>query len=425
MPVNVIIGAQWGDEGKGKLVDYLSENVRIVARYQGGANAGHTVIIGEKQYILHLVPGGILRPDVTCIIGNGVVFDPAAFFDEIAFLAENNIYVDKRLFISDRAHVIFPYHKMLDQAQENALKSNKIGTTGRGIGPAYVDKYSRCGIRVNDLFDRQFLKERLQEVLEHKNKILIDTYKAESLPFNKLLDEINEYKNKLEAYVTDTSLILYNSWKNKESILLEGAQGCLLDIDFGSYPFVTSSNPTIGGCITGTGLPIKSIDEIIGVMKAYQTRVGSGPFPSEDETETGEKLRQVGQEYGATTGRPRRCGWLDSVAAKYSIRINGFTSIALTKLDVLDHFDQIRVCVAYKYKGEKMENFPASMEILNQCEPIYKTFDGWKEPTGMCTGFEHLPENAQKYILSIEKLFDVPIKYVCVGKERKQIIVRE
>jgi adenylosuccinate synthase len=425
MPVKVVIGAQWGDEGKGKLIDFLSEEAKVVARYQGGANAGHTVYIGNKKYILHLVPGGILRPNVTCIIGNGVVVDPVSFFAEIDFLAKNGISVKDRLFISDRAHIIFPYHKMIDQAQESALKLNKIGTTGRGIGPSYVDKYSRCGIRIIDLFDQQYLKARLQEVIEYKNKILVEIYNQKPLSFNQIFKRINNDIKLLVPFVSDTGLQLYNAYLKGDPILLEGAQGCLLDIDFGSYPFVTSSSPTIGGCITGTGLPVKAIDQIIGVMKAYQTRVGSGPFPSEDKSELGEKLRDIGQEYGATTGRPRRCGWLDAVAAKYSIRINGFTSIALTKMDVLDNFDQIKLCTGYKYKNKKIEDFPASVQVLNECEPIFEQFDGWKEQTSEYTRFEQLPRNAQYYIHSIEKIFDVPIQFVCVGKERKQIIVRK
>jgi adenylosuccinate synthase len=425
MSVKVVIGAQWGDEGKGKLIDFLSEEANMVARYQGGANAGHTVYVGKKKYILHLIPGGILRPNVTCIIGNGVVIDPLSFFEEINFLAKNNIYVDGRLFISDRAHIIFPYHKMLDQVQESALKSNKIGTTGRGIGPSYEDKYCRCGIRIIDLFDRHFLKERLQEVIEYKNKILVELFNQKPLAFHEVLNKINNEIKALEPFVADTALKLYNSYLSGDSILLEGAQGCLLDIDFGSYPFVTSSNPTIGGCITGTGLPIQAIDQIIGVMKAYQTRVGSGPFPSEDKSDVGNKLREIGQEYGATTGRPRRCGWLDAVTARYAVRINGFTSIALTKMDVLDNFNQIKLCVAYKYQNKKLEDFPSSLQVLNECEPIFEYFDGWKEPTYKCTRFEQLPRNAQYYIQSIEKICNVPVKYICVGKERKQIIVKE
>jgi adenylosuccinate synthase len=425
MPVKVVIGAQWGDEGKGKLIDYLSEEANVVARYQGGANAGHTVYVGEKKYVLHLVPGGILRPNVTCIIGNGVVVDPLSFFEEIDFLAKNKIYVNGRLFISDRAHIIFPYHKMLDRVQESALKSNKIGTTGRGIGPSYGDKYSRCGIRMIDLFDRQFFKARLQEVIENKNKILVECYHQKPVSYQEIYNKIKMDIDALEPFVADTSLKLYNYYVQGDSILLEGAQGCLLDIDFGSYPFVTSSNPTIGGCITGTGLPLQAIDQIIGVMKTYQTRVGSGPFPSEDNSHLGNQLREIGQEYGATTGRPRRCGWLDAVTARYSIRINGFTSIALTKMDVLDNFDQIKLCVAYRYQNKKLEDFPSSYRVLNECEPVFEYFDGWREPISHCTSFEQLPGNAQHYIQAIEKICNVPIKYICVGKERKQIIVRE
>ncbi len=424
MSVKVIIGAQWGDEGKGKLVDVLSENVDIVARYQGGANAGHTVYIDEKKYILHLIPGGILRENTTCIIGNGVVFDPIAFFEELDFLKDNSISTQGRLFISDRAHVIFPYHKLIDQLKEESLNKKKIGTTGRGIGPAYVDKFNRSGIRIIDLFDRGLLKEKIENNLEIINRDLKEIYKKSTVKSGEILKQMNGYVEKLTPFVKNTSKYLYDSWKSGVSIILEGAQGCLLDVDFGSYPYVTSSNPTSGGAITGTGLPPQSLQDIIGVIKAYITRVGGGPFPSEETGETGERLRKSGSEFGATTGRPRRCGWFDVVAAKHAVRLNGFTELALTKLDVLDEFEKIRVCTSYKLNGEVIDDFPASAKRLSLCNPVYETIDGWQSPTDHCRKFEDLPDKARLYIEYLEDIIQVPIKYISVGADRRQIIFR-
>jgi len=420
----VIIGAQWGDEGKGKLVDVLSENVDIVVRYQGGANAGHTVYIDEKKYILHLIPGGILRENTTCIIGNGVVFDPIAFFEELDFLKDNSISTQGRLFVSDRAHVIFPYHKLIDQLKEESLNKKKIGTTGRGIGPAYVDKFNRSGIRIIDLFDRVLLKEKIENNLEIINRDLKEIYKKSKVKSGEIIKQINGYVEKLNPFVKNTSKYLYDSWKNGVSIILEGAQGCLLDVDFGSYPYVTSSNPTSGGAITGSGLPPQSLKNIIGVIKAYTTRVGGGPFPSEETGETGERLRKLGSEFGATTGRPRRCGWFDVVAANHAVRLNGFTELALTKLDVLDEFEKIQVCTSYKLNREVIDEFPASVKILSSCNPVYKTIDGWQSPTDHCRKFEDLPDKARLYIEYLEDIIQVPIKYISVGADRRQIIFR-
>jgi adenylosuccinate synthase len=424
MSVKVIIGAQWGDEGKGKLVDVLSENIDIVARYQGGANAGHTVYFDEKKYILHLIPGGILRENTTCIIGNGVVFDPIAFFEELAFLKDNSISTEGRLFISDRAHVIFPYHKMMDQLKEESLNKKKIGTTGRGIGPAYVDKFNRSGIRITDLFDRAFLKEKIENNLEIINRDLKNTYHKSTIKSSEILKQISGYVEKISPFVKNTSKYLYDSWKDGASIILEGAQGCLLDIDFGSYPYVTSSNPTSGGAITGTGLPPQSLQDIIGVIKAYTTRVGGGPFPSEETGEIGERLRKSGSEFGATTGRPRRCGWFDAIAAQHAVRLNGFTKFALTKLDVLDDFEEIKVCTRYKVKGELVDDFPASSKKLSSCNPVYETISGWQSPTDHCRKFEELPEKARHYIQYLEDTVHVPIRYISVGVDRRQIIFR-
>ncbi len=424
MSVKVIIGAQWGDEGKGKLVDVLSENVNIVARYQGGANAGHTVYIDEKKYVLHLIPGGILRNNVKCVIGNGVVFDPGAFFEELDFLQENGISVADRLFISDRAHVIFPYHKLIDQLNEESLKKKKIGTTGRGIGTSYVDKFNRSGIRIADLYDKSILKGKIEANLQAVKTYLKERDKSALLKSEEIYKNINKYADILKPFVLDTVTYLYDAWKRDESIMLEGAQGCLLDVDFGSYPFVTSSNPTSGGAITGTGLPPQALSEIIGVIKAYTTRVGSGPFPTEEEGEMGDHLRQAGSEYGATTGRPRRCGWFDAAAAKYATRLNGFSAFALTKLDVLDDLERIKVCTGYKYKGEIINNIPASLVRLSSCEPIYETIDGWQSQTSHCRKFEELPQKAQNYVNYLEQTLSIPIKYISVGVDRKQIIKR-
>jgi adenylosuccinate synthase len=424
MSSKIIIGAQWGDEGKGKLVDTLSEKADIVVRYQGGANAGHTVFIDEKKYVLHLIPGGILRPDIKCVIGNGVVFDPQAFFEEVAFLADNAIDISGRLMISDRAHVIFPYHKHLDQLKEEALSKNKIGTTGRGIGPAYVDKVNRTGIRVANLFCRSVLKDLLERKLEIINRELKDIYKKPAYKTNQFLDQAMEDARKIEPFVADTTVFLYDSWKNGKSIILEGAQGCLLDIDFGSYPYVTSSNPTIGGAITGSGLPPQALTEIIGVIKAYTTRVGEGPFPTEENKQTAETLRKAGGEYGATTGRPRRCGWFDVVAARYASRINGFTSFALTKLDVLDGFEEIKICTQYLDKDRKVDHFPASVEQLKNCRPVYETIKGWQVPTDHCRKYDELPRAARRYVERLEELLKVPVAYISVGVDRKQIIFR-
>jgi adenylosuccinate synthase len=422
MPVTAIIGAQWGDEGKGKLVDALSEKVDIVCRYQGGANAGHTVHIKNQKYVLHLIPGGIFRPNVVCVIGNGVVFDPEAFFEEINILEEQKIGVDDRLFVSDRAHVIFPYHKLLDQLAEQHRGKHKIGTTGRGIGPAYVDKFNRSGIRVIDLFDESRLKIILEDNVHRINKLLVEEYQQLPISLEKVNADISALRGKLAKYVTDTVSFLHKAWRMEKSILLEGAQGSLLDVDFGSYPYVTSSNPSIGGAVTGTGLPPQAIDQTIGVIKGYMTRVGEGPFPTEQDSQVGDSLRRHGNEYGATTGRPRRCGWLDLVAAKHVIKVNGITSLAVTKLDVLSKFDEIHICTEYIYEDSHLEEFPAASQILNAVEPVWKTFSGWKKDISACLHYTELPAAAKNYISFIEKSCSTPASYVSVGVERDQLI---
>jgi adenylosuccinate synthase len=423
MSASIIIGGQWGDEGKGKLVDFLSQQTDLVARYQGGANAGHTVYLKNQKYVFHLIPGGILWPKVVCLIGNGVVFDPESFFQEVDLLNRNGIDIRGRLFISDRAHLIVPYHKLLDQAREKELQTRKIGTTGRGIGPAYVDKYDRCGIRLVDLYDQNLLREKLTENLEIKNRLLVEAYHQTPLNFQEVYDTLCRCAEKLREFVTDTSWLLYRAWQEHKKILLEGAQGSLLDVDFGSYPFVTSSHPTCGGALCGTGLPLIAVKDIIGVFKAYTTRVGSGPFPSEDKTQDGIRLRDVGSEYGATTGRPRRCGWFDVVAAQFAARINGLTSVALTKLDVLDKFETVRVCTAYRYQNQTLTQFPANTRILDTCQPVYTEIPGWQESIAACRKFDKLPAATRKYVQYLEEAIGVPVKYISVGVEREAMII--
>ncbi|MDP3829746.1 MAG: adenylosuccinate synthase, partial [Ignavibacteriaceae bacterium] len=346
MQITILVGSQWGDEGKGKIVDLLSENFPIVARYQGGANAGHTVEIGDDKYILHLIPSGILRKDVICVIGSGVVIDPIALLEEIELLEKNNISVKGRLFISHNAHLIMPYHKLLDSINESG--KNKIGTTGRGIGPCYIDKYARKGIRINDLLNRELLAQKIRMNLDEKNLLLKNIYGKDELNVEEIIEQYEAFDKAIDPYIKDVPAFLNNAISEGKSILLEGAQGALLDVDFGTYPFVTSSNPTSGGACTGTGIPPNKITNVIGIVKAYTTRVGEGPFPTELLDATGEKLRKVGSEFGATTGRPRRCGWFDAPLVKYSQMVNGIDSVAITKLDVLDHFEEIQVCTAYE-----------------------------------------------------------------------------
>jgi len=423
MAVSIIVGAQWGDEGKGKIVDMLSEKIDIVARYQGGANAGHTVVIGDKTYVLHLIPSGIFQKNVKCVIGNGVVIDPAALMDEIAMIRSFGIKIEGRLFISHNAHLIMPYHKLLDNIREQGAQ--KIGTTGRGIGPAYIDKYMRAGIRVVDLLDRNVLREKLTRNIEEKNQILSKVYGKTEIDVDKIVEEYQKFDSLIDPYVTDTATFLNDALKKGKRILAEGAQGALLDVDHGTYPYVTSSNPTSGGACTGLGIPPTSVKAIIGIVKAYSTRVGNGPFPTELKEATGESLRSIGHEFGATTGRPRRCGWLDMVSLKYSMMVNGISEIALTKLDVLDSFDEIKICVAYKKDGKVLKSFPTDVQTLENIEPVYKTYKGWNETiTGVKT-WKKLPKRTRDYVETIEKLSGVRVSIVSVGARRDQTIVRK
>lgn len=426
MSVQIIVGAQWGDEGKGKIVDHLSENADIVARYQGGANAGHTVVLPargktkEREFILHLIPSGIFHRHVTCVIGNGVVIDPKALMAEIAQLRLAGIPTKGRLLISHNAHLIMPYHKALDTIREQG--EQKIGTTGRGIGPAYIDKYMRTGIRVVDLLDRDLLCRKLKRNIEEKNALLRKVYGAEELDLDAMIREYQEFDREIDEYVTDTSAYLHEALRKKRSILAEGAQGALLDVDHGTYPYVTSSNPTSGGACTGLGIPPTSVRSILGVVKAYSTRVGNGPFPTELTDETGERLRATGGEFGATTGRPRRCGWLDLVSLGYSLRVNGITDIAITKLDVLDSFGEIQVCTQYRAGSKVLSGFPTDVQTLERVTPVYRTFKGWKTPTSGARSFRDLPPNARTYIRFLEKSLRVKIGMVSVGARRDQTL---
>ena len=413
-----VIGAQWGDEGKGKIVDILSEHYQIVVRYQGGANAGHTVEIGDKKYILHLIPSGILRENVICLIGNGVVVDPVALLDEIKLLENHGISVKDRLFISHNAHLIMPYHKLLDSIQESG--DQKIGSTGRGIGPCYTDKYARKGIRIVDLLNKKVLEEKIRENIKEKNELLRKVYFHEGLDVDAIVDEYMHFDKTVDNYITDVPAYLNQAIADGKSILLEGAQGALLDIDFGTYPYVTSSSPTSGGACTGSGIPPTKIDSVFGIVKAYTTRVGHGPFPTELIDETGEKLRKIGAEYGATTGRPRRCGWFDAFLVKYSAMINGVESAAITKLDVLSSFDEIKVCVGYKLNGKSVKSFPTDVDRLSRVQPDYETLKGWNEDITKCTSYSDLPQKTRDYLDFISHQTGIKNKIISVGPNRKQ-----
>lgn len=421
MSVSILVGSQWGDEGKGKVVDILSENYEIVARYQGGANAGHTVQIGDKQYILHLIPSGILREDVVCVIGNGVVIDPKALLDEIDILEKNNIKVSGRLFISQNAHLIMPYHKLLDQISESG--TNKIGTTGRGIGPCYIDKYARKGIKIVDLLHHNTLEEKIKQNLLEKNTLLKKVYDKEELDVNEIIKEYTEFDEKIDQYVKDVPAYLNNAIAEGKSILLEGAQGALLDVDHGTYPFVTSSSPTSGGACTGTGIPPTKIDDVIGIVKAYTTRVGNGPFPTELLDDDGEKLRKIGAEFGATTGRPRRCGWFDAFLVKYSCMINGIDHVAITKLDVLDSFDEIKVCVGYEENGKTLKSFPTDFHQFENIKPVYEILPGWKQNISKAKTYGELPSETKNYLEFIAAKSGFKTKIISVGPKRNETII--
>jgi adenylosuccinate synthase len=415
----VLVGAQWGDEGKGKVIDILTEDVDYIARYQGGNNAGHTVVIGDDKYVLHLIPSGILHEKKICVIGHGVVVDPKALLEEIELLRSKGIFCDGRLKISDKAHVIFPYHKKLDELRE-LRKKGRIGTTKKGIGPCYADKVSRSGIRIADLFDREYLKKCLAANVEEKNAILKNLFGAPGFSVEEIFNEYIQYADRLEEYVCDTTVLLNEALNSGRSILFEGAQGTFLDVDYGTYPFVTSSNSTAGGACTGAGIGPSRITRVIGVVKAYTTRVGEGPFPTEFKEDLMEKIRKKGGEFGATTGRARRCGWFDSVLVKNAVVINGIDNVVITKLDVLDELEKIRICTEYRYKGKTYRNIPGIPNFLEDCEPVYEEHPGWQEDTSEVTSYNGLPKNAKKYLARIEELIGTDIIIVSVGKSRKQ-----
>jgi len=425
MPVLVVVGAQWGDEGKGKIIDLLTERADIVARYQGGHNAGHTVVVGKEEFILHLIPSGILHRGKQCIIGNGVVIDPAALLEEMDGLKKRGIAFRTNLLISRNAHLIMPYHKALDVASEKLKGNKKIGTTGRGIGPAYADKINRKGIRMADLLDPAIFLEKLAANVSEANFLLDRFYNAPVVHQDQVYDEYMGYASKLKKYIADTTLVLDQAISTNKKVLAEGAQGTHLDVDHGTYPFVTSSSPTAGGACTGLGIGPNTITEVMGIVKAYTTRVGSGPFPTEQENELGELLRARGKEYGATTGRARRCGWADALIIRHSVRVNGMTTAAITKLDVLDTLDELKICVGYRHRGKLYDEMPSELAVLEKGEPQYITMPGWKQSTIGVTKYADLPKKARAYVEKLCKLSGVKPSIISTGARRDETIILE
>ncbi len=421
METVVVVGTQWGDEGKGKITDYLAEKAEVIARYQGGNNAGHTICIGDKKYKLHIVPSGIFYADKKCIIGNGVVIDPKVLIAELKYLHDEGFTTDN-LYISDRAHLIMPYHIKIDEMEELRKGDNKIGTTKKGIGPAYMDKVARTGIRVADLLDEEIFREKLERNLGEKNHLLEKVYGTEGFDQEEILQAYLGYAEVLRKYVTDTSVVLNDTIDMGKKVLFEGAQGVMLDIDQGTYPFVTSSNPVAGGVCIGSGVGPTKISQVIGVAKAYTTRVGDGPFPTEQNNPTGDRIREIGKEYGTTTGRPRRVGWFDSVVLRHSRRVSGITGLSLNSIDVLTGLDTVKICKAYRYKDQVITSYPASLKALAECEPVYEELPGWHEDITNVRSFEELPVNAQNYLRKIEELVQIPIAIFSVGPNRTQTI---
>ena len=420
----VVVGTQWGDEGKGKITDFLSEKADVIARYQGGDNAGHTIVFGGVTYKLHLIPSGIFSEEKISVIGNGVVINPKALVQELAYLHEKGINTDN-LRISDRAHVILPYHIHLDQLQEDSKGINKIGTTIKGIGPAYMDKVSRIGIRIADLLDKDFFEERLRVNLEEKNRLFTKLYDSTSIDFESVFEEYYQYGQEIKQYVTDTSVILNDTLEAGNNVLFEGAQGVMLDIDQGTYPFVTSSNPVAGGVTIGSGVGPSKINKVVGVCKAYTSRVGDGPFPTELQDEIGQRIRDIGKEYGTTTGRPRRIGWFDTVVMRHSKRVSGITNLSLNSIDVLSGLETVKICTAYEREGEKILHYPASLKELSECTPVYEEMPGWAEDITTCRTLEELPVNAQNYVKRISDLVGVRISTFSVGPGREQTNILE
>ena len=422
MATRVVIGTQWGDEGKGKYIDMLARTSDVVVRFSGGNNAGHTIVVNGEKYALHLIPSGILHEGKTCIIGNGVVVDPAVLLDEMKQLNERGISTE-RLFVSDRAHVIMPYHRVLDELQEKFRGKDSIGTTKRGIGPCYCDKADRSGIRMCDLVDEEVFIAKTRDNLKIKNLLIEKVYGGQRLDEEQIISEYLDYGRKLKKYVTDVNAVIFDAIEQDKEILFEGAQATLLDLDFGTYPFVTSSNPIAGGVCVGAGIGPVYINEVYGVLKAYTSRVGAGPFPTEQDNEIGDKIRELGWEYGTTTGRPRRCGWLDLVMIRYAARINGLTGLAINHVDTIGKLPKVKLCVAYKKDGQEITSFPCSLKELAKCEPVYEEFDGWDTDISNVRNYNDLPDNAKKYLKRIEELVGVKIKMIGVGKDREQTII--
>ncbi|MFN4226841.1 MAG: adenylosuccinate synthase [Candidatus Ratteibacteria bacterium] len=423
--VTIVLGTQWGDEGKGKVIDNLAEKFDIIARYQGGANAGHTVVVNNKKYIFHLIPSGILYPKKICVIGNGVVIDPVSLFEEIEYLKSNGIEVEGRLFIAENAHITLPYHKLLDKVEDKFRGKGQLGTTGRGIGTTYTDKFARIGIRVIDFIDEDVFIEKLRIALELKNYLFKEYYKEEILKADKIYQDYKFYRQEIKKFVINAAIYLNEKIEEGKKILAEGAQGTFLDIDFGTYPYVTASNPIAGGACTGLGISPKKIEKIIGVAKAYTTRVGMGPFPTEIKDDMGEKLRKVGNEFGATTGRPRRCGWFDATLVKFACIINGIDEIILTKLDVLTGFEKIKIGVGYKYEGKIINFYPFNSKVFSNCDVIYEELEGWNEDISNVKSYKELPKNVKKYIEKIEEKIGTKITKISTGSSRGQIIEKD
>ncbi|MBO1224254.1 MAG: adenylosuccinate synthase [Candidatus Scalindua sediminis] len=417
-----VIGLQWGDEGKGKIIDILARDYDIIVRYQGGGNAGHTLVINDEKYVFHLIPSGILHPGKKCVIGNGIVLDPGLFLDEVAELSKRNVNVNGNLFISDRAHVVFPYHKKLDLLIEKQKGDLMIGTTGRGIGPCYTDKMARNGIRITELYHKEHFKMKLEKTIEEKNRLFVNLYDAEPISWKEVYEEYSAYADKISPFVCDTIELMAKAISDNKRILFEGAQGTLLDVDFGTYPYTTSSNAAACGASSGVGISPKQIHNVLGIMKAYITRVGSGPFPTEVVGKLGDHIREKGGEFGATTGRPRRCGWFDVVAAQHSVKINDVDTAVMTKLDVLDDQETVKICTGYKSGKKIYHSFPADLDALDVCEPIYEEVPGWMEDTSKVRNRDDLPKNAINYIQTIERHLRLKIEMISVGPERLQVV---
>jgi adenylosuccinate synthase len=425
MPNRVVVGAQWGDEGKAKIVDFLTEEADLVIRFQGGANAGHTVEVGDQKFIFHLIPAGIMHPGKQCVIGNGVVLDPAQVLNEVDEVRAKGFDLDGRLWIAENAQVVLPYHKVLDQLKEKAAGKAAIGTTGRGIGPAYYDKVNRTGIRVGDLLEAASLKEKLDRHVAAHNEVIVKMYGGEPLSASAIYAEYLELGKRLAPYVADTVAIVNSALKQKKRLIFEGAQGTVLDVDHGTYPFVTSSNTVAAAACIGSGVGPTAVDQVIGVVKAYTTRVGNGPFPTEELGAIGKELRLIGHEYGATTGRERRCGWFDAVLVRRAAMVNGLTHLAITKMDVMDNFDEIQVCTHYELDGRRMDNFPSQISAVERVKPVYETLPGWKSPTVEIREWKDLPENARKYLKRLADLLEVPIGIISLGPKRHQTVMLE